>query len=302
MKSPPTSYDWLRSLAERGGPSPEDYPLFESYLNDQFVARCRGRLTDAELLALRAAFGGSLASRDTLQGLALTKPHGYPGDFEILDKVYRYHLSEEPRFRDWDRYFQQISAAKAVRNRKAYFHRLVESHTFRNRDLTVLEIGAGPGRQYREWFDSRPCSRVRFDAVEIDPNAVEFARSLNSDRAEAIRLVRANPRRFVPDREYDLIWASGLFDYCESHVFVRLLRQLAEGLLPGGELVVGNFSPASTSRAYMEIVGDWYLLYRDEPQLLSLAATALPGWSASVTCEEEGVNFFLHLSRSDRRA
>jgi extracellular factor (EF) 3-hydroxypalmitic acid methyl ester biosynthesis protein len=93
------SHDLIRSIAARGGPTADDEPPFESPLTDRFLARARGLLTSLDLLAFRAAFGDSLATGETLQGLALTKPHGYPGDFEILDKVYRSHVSDDPRFR-----------------------------------------------------------------------------------------------------------------------------------------------------------------------------------------------------------
>src|SRR5262245_13579878 len=52
----------------------------------------------------------------TIQGLGYRKPHGYAGDFEIIDHIYQQKTSEDRRFKKWDKYFHACHAAKAVRN------------------------------------------------------------------------------------------------------------------------------------------------------------------------------------------
>ena len=68
--------------------------------------------------------------------------------------------------------------------------------------------------------------------------------------------------------------------------------------MPGGELVVGNFSNRNIHRSYMELAG-WHLIHRDENDLLELARQAgLDAAFARVDRELNGVNLFMHLSKS----
>lgn len=67
-------------------------------------------------------------------------------------------------------------------------------------------------------------------------------------------------------------------------------------LRAGGEVVVGNFSTANPSRAYMELLGDWHLHHRSAEGLRRLAERA--GWEANsvrIGAEALGVNLFLHV-------
>ena len=73
-----------------------------------------------DLIEMRNSFRDTFTSK-TIQGFIFTKPHGYAGDFEIIDKIYRTEISGNPRYKNWDEYAQNHDAAIAVRNRKSYF-------------------------------------------------------------------------------------------------------------------------------------------------------------------------------------
>ena len=46
-----------------------------------------------------------ILSLETMQGHAYLKPHGYAGDFELIDKIYTYWKSDDPNLIRWDDYF-----------------------------------------------------------------------------------------------------------------------------------------------------------------------------------------------------
>lgn len=284
--------DFIRRLVTQGGPQADDAPRFTSWLMRLDVRRREGRLDDNALRAIRDAFGNAMSSV-TMQGFAWCKPHGYAGDYEIIDRIYTGYLAEAPHT-NWDRYWQSQPAAVAVRNRKAYFHRLL-SAVAEHGPASVLKVASGPGRSMYEWLQANPDAPLHIECIDIDPKAVDYARQLNARHAEKLRFHCMNALQFRPERQYQLIWSAGLFDYFSDAIFVRLLRRLLSAVAPDGELVVGNFAPSNPSRAYMALMS-WHLIHRSADALRGLALKA--GARADeihVGQEEAGVNLFLHV-------
>lgn len=287
---------YIRRLVEQGGPRGRDFSELDYWILDIHSALQTGTLSESGLAEILAAFGDAL-SPSTMQGFALTKPHGYAGDFEIIDRMYQTHVSPDPRLANWDRFFHQHAAPKAVRNRKTYFHRLLDRHSVRKQPLRVLKIASGPGRSMFEWLCAHPDAAVAFECVEIDLNAIDYASRLNERFRNRITFVRKNALWYRPSNEYDLIWAAGIFDYFDNRVFISLLKRLMPAVAEGGELVVGNFSDYNPSRAYMELLGNWSLHHRTSDHLMRLAhECGIAPDQISIATEPEHVNFFLHVS------
>jgi extracellular factor (EF) 3-hydroxypalmitic acid methyl ester biosynthesis protein len=289
---------YVRRLVDQGGPREVDYADLDHWVIDVYDGIRAGQLSTADIAEIRAAFGEALSSK-TMQGFALTKPHGYAGDFEMIDRIYQIHIAPQSHLASWDRFYHQHAAPKAVRNRKKYFHRLLDKHWAARKPLRVLKIASGPGRCMFEWLTAHPDASVSFDCVEIDPAAIEYASRLNRRFLDRIAFTQKNALRVRPSREYDIIWAAGIFDYFDDKVFKSLFSRLLPALAPGGEIVVGNFSDRNPSRAYMELVGQWTLHHRAGHRLVSLAAECgVSSERITVRSEPEQVNYFLH-ARSD---
>ena len=60
-------------------------------------------------------------NENTLIGYGFKKPFGYPGDFNLINNIYDFHVNENEKYRNWDLFFQNQPGAMAVRNRKEYF-------------------------------------------------------------------------------------------------------------------------------------------------------------------------------------
>ena len=52
-----------------------------------------------------------------------------------------------------------------------------------------------------------------------------------------------------------------------------MTRRLLQMLRPGGRLLIGNFVPAGSGRAYQELFMDWTLVLRNEAQMRELGQT-----------------------------
>jgi SAM-dependent methyltransferase len=286
---------FIEQLVSKGGPDPEDYAALGEWFQRANNRAASEEFTPADRRRLFQAFGEAM-SPATLQGFGCHRPHGYAGDFEVIDKIYVRHHSPNPRLIRWDAYFHSSAPSRAVRNRKAYFHNLLDQHYARRRPLRVLKLASGSGRCMFEWLSAHPNADISFSCVELDPDAIMYAAALNQEFASKVRFEHKNVIRYRPSIQFDLIWAAGLFDYFSDRVFQAVLRRLLPAVADQGELVIGNFAPRGR-HPYMEF-GGWALHYRSAQQLVSLAQGCdVPADAIHVGAEPEEVNLFLHIKR-----
>lgn len=296
LPSPARHLESIQRLIEAGGPTPAQYQEFREWLDVSAELLQRGEITKQQLQDVWRAQGDDFL-RDTMQGFGLSKPHGYAGDFEMIDRIYQRRISSNPRHARWDHFFHAEKAPQAVRNRKAFFQTVVASLPDASAEIpAVLNLGSGPCRELAELGTLHPNRPLEIECVEQDANAITFAGALLSTYSHSLRVTffHSNALRFRLRQRYDLVWSAGLFDYLPDRLFVALLRRLLHHLKPEGRVVVGNFSSNNPSRNYMEIVGDWSLYHRSESDLVQLALSAGAHRSnVSVLRESEGVNLFL---------
>lgn len=291
---------FIQNLINNGGLTANHYDDFEKFLTQITKELNEGKLSAQDIEAIRNAFGDAMMTTKTLQGHVFLKPHGYAGDFEIIDKIYCHHIAEEKHFAMWDLYFHSTAAVQAVRNRKTYFIELLKSlESTRLNSQTgkfnVLNIASGSGRDMQEFFLACPENSLFFDCLDQDKNAIDFAQNLCGDWLSQIHFKKANALRFSTDKKYRLIWSAGLFDYFNDKTFKFLLKRYFSMLDIGGEMVIGNFSNNNPNRIYMEL-GEWFLNYRSENELLALVDECeLKESSVFVDKEPLGVNLFLHI-------
>lgn len=289
----------ILGLVQNGGPSVSEYQELTDTINQAAAAVKCGELLAADVLKIWGGCGDAVTSTKTMQGFVWLKPHGYAGDFEVIDRIYQCWISPEPRLAKWDEYFHSQAAPRAVRNRKAYFQSWLRQCEEQNPDheIRVLNIGSGPSRDVFEYLNGYKNSRAFFECVDQEPKAIAYAKNVCRSFLDRIEFHQANALRYRPVRPPHLIWSAGLFDYLNDRIAIALLRRMWRWLPPGGELVIGNFSLVNPTRAWME-VGGWFLQHRSESDLATLARQAgIPNSAIRVNCEPEKVNLFLHAKR-----
>lgn len=225
------------------------------------------------------------------------KPHGYAGDFEIIDRICTKWVSPDPMLQKWDSFFHSQKAPNAVRNRVSYFHRMIDEiyDSTIDRPLRVLNLGVGPGRCVYQFISDNPDKEVLFDSIDHDQNAIDYAKALNYSFCSKANFIKGNLKSFRSGNKYDLVWCSGVFDYLPDGLFRALLPRLLKHVANDGQFVLGNFSENNPTRDYMEC-GEWFLHHRSEVKLRSLAEDSgiSPG-SIYIEHEPENVNLFLHI-------
>ncbi len=208
------------------------------------------------------------------------KPFGYSGDFKIIDEIYRNCPRTNGFDRLWDNYFQGLAVCKSVRERKADFKKIIlDAVKERNgRDIRIMDLACGPAREIKELIEEDKgsyFSRIIFDCYDLDLNALEYAKKLlneagnvNFSQKNAIRIALKKDVTEEIANKYDLIYSTGLFDYLDERVAVRLVGNLRKLLKNDGILAIANVRDkySNSSAGWMEWVAEWNLIYRSEAQ------------------------------------
>ncbi len=246
------------------------------------------------------------------------KPLGYPGDYEVMNGIYGRHFSGPTLFaKALNLSFISMPTARAVRKRKELIKQklseLLDSAPA-GKPIRILSIAAGPAQEVFELLQERqeiqsPIEIVLFDQ---DKRALSFSygrlKRLVSARwpglvtlvhlHDSIKRLLRGSSVFTGQGAFDVVFASGLFDYLQLLTAVTLSRNLYSLVAPGGTLYIGNMVPSNQSRWIMELHLDWFLVYRERSELLELARMAAPDAKIQLLEEETGVNPFAAITRA----
>jgi len=243
-----------------------------------------------------------------LQHRARFKPRGYAGDFEMLDDFWNRKENETLPGKLFDRYFLKQAAVEAVRARMEQAAAAIARQALEtpNAELRVVSIGSGAATDLRYAATLLPDAaraKLRYALVDIDESALDFAkRRLDSVlRPEQTTPYRENLFRLAKGKrgaaiiaEADVILCTGLFDYLSDADSATMLAFFWNRLASGGELFIGNFAPHCPTRAYMEWLGNWYLVYRTVDEFAAIAnAAGIPTEQRRIGADRTGCDLFL---------
>ncbi|HEX4149746.1 MAG TPA: class I SAM-dependent methyltransferase [Pirellulales bacterium] len=330
---PPLSADELQRAAEAAGQRLADDLQRVADATEQFaerelaaalvdaaLSRCLVSLTalncwgrDNQLPSARLwSAAGAWLEAGWLQHRARFKPAGYAGDYELLTRLWHGTCAPDPLGWAFDQFFQRQAAVAAVRSRIAQSaaaladHLLLENFPADGSRYKIVSIGCGPAIELAELARLLPdCERRRLEIVllDLDSDALEFARAGLAAYlpAEQVACHRENLFRLSGVARLSPLFEGaravvclGLFDYLADEPAARLLSMIWQALQPGGLALIGNFAPHCPSRAYMEWIGNWYLIYRTAGELANLARCAgLTADCFTITAEHSGCDLFI---------
>lgn len=282
--------EYLQYLIKNGGPEPGDYKKFTSIVDNlvpEKVDKFREKMK-------------SILNENTLIGHGFVKPYGYPGDFTLIDKIYRFDVNEDIQFKNWDLFFQNQPGANAVRNRKDFFIKYCKALVSRKKESRVLILGSGPASDVYDFLSGYSGeNNISIDLIDFDQSAIDFSMEKNKKFDGQISYNKINALRFNSYKLYDLIWSAGLFDYFKDKHFTFLIRKYFNCLVEDGEMVISNFSTKNPTKRLMEVLSDWYLNLRTESDLFRIASDAnIDKELVSVDKESLGINLFLKVRKT----
>lgn len=259
------------------------------------------------------SIAGPMLDIGWLQPRARHKPRGYAGDYEMFVRFWQHSCDEHPLGRLFDRYFQGQAAVEAVRSRTRQLAELIADHAMSRdgrRPLHLVSVGCGPAIEIElaaRWLPEALRRELRVTLFDFDSDALDHARGRLAGvlAEEQVITLRDNlyrlphrPRAAESMQGADFLYCSGLFDYLADDVARTMLSFLWRQLGKQGKLLIGNFAPHNPTRAYMEWVGNWYLIYRTVGELAELASAAALPRDAFMVCDEPlGIDLFLEAWR-----
>lgn len=255
-------------------------------------------------------------SQSKLCHRGFTKPLGYAGDYEMMNIIYRNTFEGENLFEQvMSKIDCEGTAARAVRNRRSYLYKKLKElvlNTKHGHTIKIMSVACGPAVEFTDLLSSIAGktlpSSIEYIALDQDAQALQDARTriephIKDNSTIRVHFEEDNIKRLIVDRDnnkdlykgLDFLYSAGLFDYLSDRASSRLIHKLYSFLKPGGLMIIGNFGPYNPQRFIMEFGAEWFLIYRSEGHLKSLASD-LPGNPLlGIEREPEGVNLFLTI-------
>lgn len=249
------------------------------------------------------------------------KPLGYAGDYEMVNMMLR-----DPKeggslfaklFNVW--LLQQDSAA-AHRNRVQFMLERLNQEALRclraGRPLKVINLGCGPAGEVQRFLaEGALADNAQFTLLDFNDETVSYTSRLLGDlrrkhgRQTTLEVTRKSvhhvlkegnkPTIDAPDRGYDFVCCSGLFDYLSDRTCKQLTNIFWNWTRPGGLVLTTNVTPTSPNRGSLELVLDWHLIYRDAARFATLAPGSAPADGVRIYSDETGVNIFMEARKPD---
>ena len=221
--------------------------------------------------------------QDPFTRWSFEKPRGYSGDASLLDIYYKHPsaagivASSSALGQEIYAYTSDAPSSVAGRERRDILAKSVDETANRIDQAEILAIACG---HLRETELSEALARGKLKRwVGLDQDPVSVA-VVNRDPAGNVVEARDGSVRGILRRAYslgtfDLVYASGLYDYLPRAVGVRLLQRSMELVKPGGRFLFANFSDEITTDGYMETFMDWPLLLRSADDMWDIINAAV---------------------------
>jgi hypothetical protein len=224
-----------------------------------------------------------IVHQDPFTKRAFEKPRGYPGDAVLLDYIYGAEdkdcLPSNDKVSDIGKAVYQYTgssgAPKAVRARRKYLAQKINEVCKDKQKPNILSVACGHLRE------ASICPAVmnkefgEFVALDLDAESLAKVDSLFGRYGVATR--HAPIKKMLTGEmvfsDLDFVYAAGLYDYLPDSIARKLTGFLFNMLNPGGKLLVANFVPDIADVGYMEAFMDWWLIYRNQAQMIDLASS-----------------------------
>jgi hypothetical protein len=216
---------------------------------------------------------------DPLTRWSFEKPRGYSGDAQLLDYIYcDPHVAESVASaseigKALYSHTKDVPSCVAARERRDLLTRYVDEAADRHGPETeILAIAAGHLREANRSVALREHRLKRWVALDQDPQSVGLiARDFRGTAIETIDgSVRTILARGHKLGKFDLIYASGLYDYLAHKVAVKLTKTCLQMLKANGTFLFANYAEGNPDAGYLETFMNWVLLLRSEADMWNI--------------------------------
>ena len=246
------------------------------------------------------------------------KPFGYAGDYMTQIYIFNYHSGKYLGGSCYQKLINNytcnipISCSNIIR--KEFFKKKILDMLNVKREVKVLSVGCGPLQELFELLKMDAITKLlTFDCLDFESRVLAYISKRLSTiysgnkKLLQIRLINKNILELIKgrnlekffERKYDLIYCSGVFDYLNDRVAIRLTNNLFGLLKETGSLIICNADKDNSShRAYYEMLGDWKFVHRSRNEVLDWTKNLKD--TAEIYFEdvgEENRYLFLHIKK-----
>jgi len=241
------------------------------------------------------------------------KPRGYVGDSQMLVMCYENDYRGNFVFNKLiHKHPLETKAAYATRNRRVLVPQLIAKaqKDAGKQGFRIMSTACGSAIELQDLLmtvndlETFHCTLLDQDTRALNEakdgiERIEKARGIDLNvnyLNDSVRRMLRNPNLPETWGRFNFIYSMGLFDYLTPPVARIVLKKLCELLLPGGQLLIGNFHSNNPTKNYMEYWMDWVIYYRNEESFLDLA-DGIEGIESSVFFDETGIQMFLTVRK-----
>ena len=229
-------------------------------------------------------------------------PRGYPGDFELIERLLDADPDGAPGTleRVLEGCVLQLPIVWQYRAKVAWQAQLVRRQLggAGGEPVRVLSIACGG---CRDLLLLEPHELSRLDLVLSDPDcdALALSEARLAPRVGRLRGVPGSALRSATRLRahgpFDVILVGSLLDHLPERAAGTLLNQAAAMLAPGGRLGATNVAAGNPWRLMLELIANWTLIERSEDQMSRLMA--LPDVTSSVVLDESRLTWLATATR-----
>lgn len=231
--------------------------------------------------------------QDPLTKWSFDRPRGYSGDAHLLDLIYRHEkiadqvAAASELGREVYEFTSHAPSSFANCDRRDILARHVDETAARvGKGAEILSFAAGHLREAEVSKAQAERKLGRWVAVDQDP--LSIAELKESYAGTPVQAVSGSVRDLLAGKldlgTFDFVYASGLYDYLNDKVAVKLTQRLLPLVKPGGTFLFANYSHPIIVDGYLETFMNWTLLLRSEEDMRRIIGeSADPAeWDSSV--------------------
>jgi SAM-dependent methyltransferase len=221
---------------------------------------------------------------DPMTKWSFDRPRGYSGDAHLLDLIYRHPKTADQVAvatllgREIYEFTSHAPSSFANCDRRDILARHVDETAARvGQGAEVLSFAAGHLREAEVTKAHADRTLGRWVAVDQDPLSIaEIEASYEGTPVQAVKgSVRDLLAKKLELGTFDLVYASGLYDYLNDKVAVKLTQRLVHLVKPGGTFLFANYSHPIVVDGYLETFMNWTLLLRSDEDMRRIAIEAV---------------------------
>lgn len=251
-----------------------------------------------------------------------SKPLGYAGDYEMVNMMLRNPLEGETSYAKLvNLFFLKAGPAEAHRNRIDILYDLLKEVAIKAKNAghkaKIFNFACGPALEIQRFIEQEEISEnCEFYLLDFSAETLEYTQKtleeckrkggnrkveityINKSVHDVLRhTTNLEKAKTQIEKDFDLVYCAGLFDYLSDKVCARMLKLFFWQLKPGAIMMATNVHSSNPNRCTMEQLMEWYLIYRDEGGFSSLI-NEVNGTEKRIYTDKTGYNIFLEMKKS----